>query len=151
MQLLTIAIPALERMAKEGEGGRKKFATITRYVTVLLGLSQGVAYYFYLRNNCIVEYASGFAGVFSAIVIVFTFTAGTALIMWMGEQINDKGIGNGISIILFAGIVARLPVTMGMVWEYMKLGICLLYTSGLQPAQDAEEAALLRRGPPDRD
>ena len=123
MQLLTIAIPALERMAKEGEGGRKKIATITRYVTVLLGLIQGVAYYFYLRNNGIVEYSSGFAGVFSAIVIVFTFTAGTALIMWMGEQINDKGIGNGISIILFAGIVARLPVTMGMVWEYMKLGI----------------------------
>ena len=119
MQLLTIAIPALERMAKEGEGGRKKIATITRYVTVLLGLIQGVAYYFYLRNNGIVEYSSGFAGVFSAIVIVFTFTAGTALIMWMGEQINDKGIGNGISIILFAGIVARLPVTMGMVWEYM--------------------------------
>ena len=109
MQLLTIAIPALERMAKEGEGGRKKIATITRYVTVLLGLIQGVAYYFYLRNNGIVEYSSGFAGVFSAIVIVFTFTAGTALIMWMGEQINDKGIGNGISIILFAGIVSRFP------------------------------------------
>lgn len=113
MQLLTIAIPLLERMAKEGEEGRKKIATITRYVTVILGLIQGVAYYFYLRSQGIVEYTDGFAGVFVAFVIVLTFTAGTALIMWMGEQINDKGVGNGISIILFAGIVARLPVTFG--------------------------------------
>ena len=123
MQLLTIAIPALERMAKEGEDGRKKIATITRYVTVVLGLIQGVAYYLYLRSNNIVEYSDGFAGVFTGIVIVLTFTAGTALIMWMGEQINEKGVGNGISIILFAGIVARLPVTFGTVWQYMQLGM----------------------------
>ena len=123
MQLLTIAIPLLERMAKEGEEGRKKIATITRYVTVILGLIQGVAYYFYLRSQGIVEYTDGFAGVFVAFVIVLTFTAGTALIMWMGEQINDKGVGNGISIILFAGIVARLPVTFGTVWQYMQLGM----------------------------
>ena len=123
MQLLTIAIPLLERMAKEGEEGRKKIATITRYVTVVLGLIQGVAYYFYLRTNGIVAYTDGFAGVFVAVVIVLTFTAGTALIMWMGEQINEKGIGNGISIILFAGIVARLPVTLGTVWQYMQLGM----------------------------
>ena len=123
MQLLTIAIPLLERMAKEGEEGRKKIATITRYVTVILGLIQGVAYYFYLRSQGIVEYTDGFAGVFVACVIVLTFTAGTALIMWMGEQINEKGVGNGISIILFAGIVARLPVTFGTVWQYMQLGM----------------------------
>ena len=123
MQLLTIAIPALERLSKEGEEGRKKIATITRYVTVGLGLIQGVAYYFYLRSAGIVEYTAGVAGVFVACVIVLTFTAGTALIMWMGEQINDKGIGNGISIILFAGIVARLPVTLGTVWQYMQLGM----------------------------
>ena len=123
MQLLTIAIPPLERLAKEGEEGRKKIATITRYVTVVLGLIQGVAYYFYLRTNGIVAYTDGFAGVFVAVVIVLTFTAGTALIMWMGEQINEKGIGNGISIILFAGIVARLPVTLGTVWQYMQLGM----------------------------
>lgn len=131
MQLLTIAIPPLERLSKEGEEGRKKIATITRYVTVVLGLIQGVAYYFWLRNNTgpentpiiKAEYASGFTGVFVACVIVFTFTAGTALIMWMGEQINDKGVGNGISIILFAGIVARLPVTFGMVWNYFSLGL----------------------------
>ena len=130
MQLLPIAIPLLERMAKEGEEGRKKIATITRYVTVILGLIQGVAYYFYLRSQGIVEYTDGFAGVFVAFVIVLTFTAGTALIMWMGEQINDKGVGNGISIILFAGIVARLPVTFGTVWQYMQLGMESASTAG---------------------
>ncbi len=130
MQLLTIAIPPLERLAKEGEEGRKKIATITRYVTVVLGLIQGVAYYFYLRTNGIVAYTGGFAGVFVAVVIVLTFTAGTALIMWMGEQINEKGVGNGISIILFAGIVARLPVTFGTVWQYMQLGMESAATSG---------------------
>lgn len=130
MQLLTIAIPPLERMAKEGEEGRKKIATITRYVTVILGLIQGVVYYFYLRSQGIVEYTDGFAGVFVAFVIVLTFTAGTALIMWMGEQINDKGVGNGISIILFAGIVARLPVTFGTVWQYMQLGMESASTAG---------------------
>ena len=131
MQLLTIAIPALERLSKEGETGRKKIATITRYVTVGLGLIQGIAYYFYLRSNAgIVKVTEGFAGAFVGIVIVLTFTAGTALIMWMGEQINDKGIGNGISIILFAGIVARLPVTFGGVWQYFSLGLESPSTSG---------------------
>ena len=130
MQLLTIAIPPLERLAKEGEEGRKKIATITRYVTVVLGLIQGVAFYFYLRGQGSVEYTAGFSGVFAGLVIVLTFTAGTALIMWMGEQINEKGIGNGISIILFAGIVARLPVTFGTVWQYMQLGIQSSSTSG---------------------
>lgn len=130
MQLLTIAIPPLERLSKEGEEGRKKIATITRYVTVLLGLVQGVAYYFWLRNNSIVKYTAGFTGVFVAAVIVLTFTAGTALIMWMGEQINEKGVGNGISIILFAGIVARLPVTFGTVWQYFKLGLESPSTNG---------------------
>ena len=126
----SIIMQLLERMAKEGEEGRKKIATITRYVTVILGLIQGVAYYFYLRSQGIVEYTDGFAGVFVAFVIVLTFTAGTALIMWMGEQINDKGVGNGISIILFAGIVARLPVTFGTVWQYMQLGMESASTAG---------------------
>ena len=130
MQLLTIAIPPLERLAKEGEAGRKKIATITRYVTVGLGLIQGVAYYIWLRSNGIVKYDTGFSSIFAAIIIVLTFTAGTALIMWMGEQINEKGIGNGISIILFAGIVARLPVTLGTVWQYMQLGMTSPSTSG---------------------
>lgn len=124
MQLLTIAIPALERLSKEGETGRKKIATITRYVTVGLGLIQGIAYYFYLRSNAgVIKITDGFAGFFVGLVIVLAFTAGTALVMWMGEQINDKGIGNGISIILFAGIVARLPVTFGGVWQFFSLGL----------------------------
>ena len=112
MQLLTVAIPPLERMAKEGEAGRKKIATITRYVTVGLGLIQGFAYWWYLQASGATTFKDGFFMVYSAIIIVLTFTAGTAIMMWFGEQINDKGIGNGISILLFAGIVARLPVTV---------------------------------------
>ncbi len=115
MQLLAVAIPALERLQKEGEEGRKKIASITRYVTIALGLLQSTAYYFYLRaQGYLVKTAAGndfegFAAVFQAIVIILCFTAGTALIMWLGERINEKGIGNGISIILFAGIVSRIP------------------------------------------
>lgn len=123
MNLLTVAIPPLERMAKEGEEGRKKIATITRYVTVLLGLIQGTAYYFYLHNSQVTVYSEGFPAVFTAFVIILAFTAGTALIMWMGEQINQKGIGNGISIILFAGIVSRLPATASQLWEFFNAAI----------------------------
>ena len=118
IQLLTVAIPPLERMAKEGEEGRRKIAAITRYVTVAFGLIQGTAYYFFLKISGVTLYNEGFSAVFSAVIIILAFTAGTALIMWMGEQINQKGVGNGISIILFAGIVARLPVTVGQVWSY---------------------------------
>ena len=112
MQLLAVAIPALERLQKEGEEGRKKIASITRFVTIGLGLLQSTAYYFYLRSQgYLVESAQGkgFASVFAAFVIILCFTAGTALIMWLGERINENGIGNGISIILFAGIVSRIP------------------------------------------
>ena len=123
IQLLTVAIPPFERMAKEGEEGRKKIAAITRYVTVALGLIQGTAYYFFLKNSGVTLYNEGFSAVFSALIIVLAFTAGTALIMWMGEQINQKGVGNGISIILFAGIVARLPVTAGQVWSYFSAAL----------------------------
>lgn len=123
MQLLQVAIPPLERLGKEGETGRKKIAAITRYVTVGLGLVMSVVYYIYLRSSGIVEYTAGISGMFAAVIIVLTFTAGTALIMWMGEQINDKGIGNGISILLFAGIVARLPVTLGNVFQSIYNGI----------------------------
>ncbi|MBE6737999.1 MAG: preprotein translocase subunit SecY [Ruminococcaceae bacterium] len=110
IQLLCVAIPALERLSKEGEDGRKKIATITRYLTVGLGLIQGTAFFFYLKGSGLVLADKGtFAMWFAAFVIVLSFTAGTALIMWLGEQINSKGIGNGISMILFAGIVAGLP------------------------------------------
>lgn len=123
MQLLTVAIPYLERLQKEGEVGRKKIAAITRYVTVVLGLMQSTAYYFYLRNGSFLSqnadgepFAGGWA-VYQAIIIILCFTAGTALIMWLGEQINDKGIGNGISIILFAGIVSRMPTLIAQLYS----------------------------------
>mgnify|MGYP004670458209 FL=1 len=121
MQLLTVAIPPLERMAKEGEAGRRKIGTITRYVTVGLGLIQGGAYWYYLHKSGVTVYTEGFSLVFSAIVIILVFTAGTALMMWLGEQINSNGIGNGISILLFAGIVAQLPYTLSMLGQFWKL------------------------------
>jgi preprotein translocase subunit SecY len=106
IQLLCIAIPALERMAKEeGEEGKKKINRITRYSTVAIGLLQGFAYYMLIKNNHLLSQE----GVWQGIVIVVTFTAGSALIMWLGEQITEFGIGNGISIILFASIVSRFP------------------------------------------
>ncbi len=124
MQLLTVAIPALERLAKEGTEGRKKIATITRYVTVGLGIIQGTAYYIYLLRSGIVKFNQfDFSGVFAAVTIVLVFTAGTALMMWLGEQINQNGLGNGISILLFVGIIARLPVTFGQLWYYFNLGL----------------------------
>ena len=128
IQLLCVAIPPLERLTKEGEAGRRKIGTITRYVTVALGLIQGTAYFFYLKNTTtesgkhITVYNEGFSLWFSAIVIVLVFTAGTALMMWLGEQINKSGIGNGISILLFAGIIARLPATISDLINYWNLG-----------------------------
>ena len=105
IQLLCVAIPYLERLSKEGEEGQKKLATITRYTTVVLALIQGIAYFFYLKaSNCLSVSGTG-AVVFAAFVIVLTFTAGSAIVMWLGEQIDVKGIGNGISILLFAGII----------------------------------------------
>lgn len=109
IQLLTVAIPALERLAKDGgEEGRKKIAAITRYATVAIALLQGFGYYTLVRTNNLLD-LDGMNGVWAAIVIVTTFAAGSAFIMWLGEQITDKGIGNGISIILFAGILSRMP------------------------------------------
>ena len=120
MQLLCVAIPALERLSKEGEDGRKKIAAITRYVSVLLGLIQGIAYFFYLKGSNLLLFREGFSVWFAAFVIVLTFTAGTAFMMWLGEQINERGIGNGISILLFAGIVARLPLTVMQIIDFFK-------------------------------
>ena len=110
IQLLCIAIPALERMAKEeGEEGKKKINDITRYSTVGLGLIMGFGYFILIRNNSLLVEGAGF---WEAIVIVLTFTAGSALIMWLGEQITEFGIGNGISMILFASIVSRFPTSI---------------------------------------
>ena len=112
IQLLCIAIPALERMSKEeGEEGRKKIAAITRYVTVAIGLLQGFGFYMLIKNNGILT-PEAQSSVWAAIVIILTFTSGSALIMWLGEQITEHGIGNGISMILFASIIARLPSSM---------------------------------------
>ena len=114
MQLLTVAIPALERLSMDEENGRKRFAQITRYVAVTLGLLQGFVYYITLTRSensagRVLMTNSPFGGGdwFRAVVIIACFVAGTALVMWLGEQINEKGIGNGISMILFAGILAN--------------------------------------------
>lgn len=104
LQLLSVAIPALERLSKEGEEGRKKIAQYTRYLTVVLGLVQAIALTVGLFKGVLAD-----DSVFSIIVIVLTLTAGTAFLMWLGEKINEHGIGNGISLIIFAGIVARMP------------------------------------------
>ena len=112
IQLLCIAIPALERMSKdEGEEGKKKIASITRYSTVAIGLLQGFGFYMLIKNYGLLE-AEAVDNVWAAIVIVLTFTSGSALIMWLGEQITEFGIGNGISMILFASIVSRFPTTI---------------------------------------
>lgn len=128
MQLMSVAIPALEALQREGEEGRKRLTAITRYLTIGLGIMQGVAYYTYLRNSNyggvpIVKYTEGFEAIFVAVVIVSTFAAGTALIMWLGEQINVKGIGNGVSILLFAGIVSRMPTLITKLIAYVSFAI----------------------------
>lgn len=119
IQLLCIAIPSLERLSKEGgEEGRKKIASITRYATVAIGLLQGFAYYMLIMNNNMLN--ADAQGIWSAIVIILTFTSGSALIMWLGEQITEFGIGNGISMILFANIISGIPGMIGtlfsMIW-----------------------------------
>lgn len=120
MQLLCVAIPALERISKDGEEGQKRIAKYTRFVTVILGLIQGSAYYWYLSGSGYISVYGG-AKVFAAFVIILCFTAGSALVMWLGEQVDTKGIGNGISILLFAGIVSRGPQLLNTLIAYWKL------------------------------
>ncbi len=108
VQLLTIAIPALEKMAKEdGEEGKKKIAAITRYATVAIALLQSFGYYTLIKSYGLITQDAN--AIWVALVIIFAFTAGSAFLMWLGEQITEFGVGNGISIILFGGIVARGP------------------------------------------
>lgn len=121
IQLLTVAIPPLERLSKEGEEGRKKINKITKFTSLGIALIQAIAFYFTLRGGVkneyggvteLLKYGEGtdtFAQVLSAITIVACFVAGASVIIWLGDRINEKGIGNGISMILFAGIVARFP------------------------------------------
>ena len=127
IQLLTVAIPYLENLSKEGEAGRRKLGQFTRYGTVILGLMLGIAYYFMVKNqyNALATGArNGFGEWFAAIVIILCFTAGSSLMMWLGEQINEKGIGNGISMLLFAGILSRIPVGGNFLWQnFWTMGI----------------------------
>ena len=106
IQLLTVAIPALERLARDGgEEGKKKIQSITRYATVAIAILQAIGYYFMMKNYNLLEQD----GIWVALVIIVTLIAGSSFVMWMGEQVTEFGIGNGISIILFAGILSRVP------------------------------------------
>ena len=119
MQLLTYALPPLERMRDEGEEGQKKLNKITAAVSLALSVFMSFAYYLTLKNqmNAVVDGGSKAANVFIAFVIILSFIAGTSIVVWMGNQINDKGIGNGISMLLFAGILARFPTMAGKLYE----------------------------------
>ena len=113
IQLLAIAIPALEKLSKEGEEGRKKLDSITRYVTVALALVTSFGYYMLMKNyNAVTN-----TGAFTAVVIISCYCAGAALVMWLAEKIDEKGIGNGISMILFANIISRLPSMFRTMWN----------------------------------
>jgi len=116
MQLLTVVVPYFERLAKEGQEGRKKMVQFTRYGTVILGFLQAIGMSVYLKS------ALETPSIFSYAVIAITLTAGTAFLMWMGELITEKGIGNGISLIIFAGIVSRLPAGINTIYLYLKEG-----------------------------
>ena len=115
IQLLTIAIPALERLSRDGgEAGKKKIAAITRYATVGIALLQALGYYMICKNYGILTES----GLWPALVIIVTFVAGSSFVMWLGEQVTEFGIGNGISMILFAGILSRIPVMFNQTRAY---------------------------------
>lgn len=116
MQLLTVVVPHLERLAKEGAEGRKKIVEYTRYLTVILGFIQAIGISVGLKSALL---DSSFG---SIILIALTLTAGTAFLMWLGEMITEKGIGNGISLIIFAGIVSKLPSGLAAIYTYVKAG-----------------------------
>ncbi len=121
MQLLAVAIPALDRMRKEGPEGQKRFQKVTRYAGAVLGLVMGIGYYFMLRNSGGLQYAGGapvFTQIFVGVVVVLAFLTGSLLLMWLGEQIDQKGVGNGISMIIFAGIISRWRDIFGAVGAY---------------------------------
>ena len=123
VQLLAVAIPALEQMAKEGAEGRKRLNKISRYVTIGLALIQSFGYYQLLnRRGAVVDGGNAFGNFLLATTIILMFTAGSMICVWLGEQIDEKGIGNGISMILFAGIVSRGPSVVLTMWQYLVLG-----------------------------
>ena len=116
MQLLTVVVPTFESWSKEGEEGRKKISKITRYGTVILGFVQATGMAYGLKDAIINPSIS------SILLIALTLTAGTTFLMWLGEQITEKGIGNGISLIIFAGIVSSLPKGIGVIYKYLQAG-----------------------------
>ena len=128
IQLLTIAIPALERLARDGgEEGKKKIQSITRYATVAIAILQGWGYYMLMKNYGILTNT----GVWAALVIIASFIAGSSFVMWMGEQITEFGIGNGISIILFAGILSRVPAMVSSMVSGLKAGTLVWWAAVL--------------------
>ena len=120
IQLLTVAIPALERMQKEGgEEGKRKLQSITRYTTVAIALLQALGYYFIMKNNYNILTNDS---IWAALVIIVSFVAGSSFLMWLGEQCNEFGVGNGISMILFAGIISRVPAMASAVYSSVLSG-----------------------------
>lgn len=117
MQLLTIAIPKLEEMQRDGEDGRKKIAEITRYVTIVLALIEAIAMTIGFKRGGYLEYNEGALGVLSLITVIFTLVAGSAVLMWIGERITEKGVGNGISIVLIINIVSRMPNDIATLYQ----------------------------------
>ena len=117
MQLLCVAIPALERLSKEGEEGRKKITKLTRYLTVLLAAIQAYGLYVTLYNKRAIMTVEGIPNFVVGLTIILAFTAGTAFLMWLGEQITGRGIGNGISMLIFAGIVSSVPGMIRTAWN----------------------------------
>jgi preprotein translocase subunit SecY len=123
LELLTVVVPYLEKLKKEGEQGRKKINQYTRYGTVVLSMIQGLGIAIGLEHmevgGASIVPVPGWA---FRLMTMLTLTAGTTFIMWLGEQITERGVGNGISLIIFAGIVARMPVAIGRTWTQLRLG-----------------------------
>ena len=118
MQLLTIAIPKLEEMQRDGEDGRKKIAEITRYLTVALALIEAIAMAIgFSRGGYLEQSDSTAVYVMNIIMVIFTLTAGSAVLMWIGERITEKGVGNGISIVLTINIISRMPNDIGTLYQ----------------------------------
>lgn len=125
MQLLQVVIPKLERLAKEGEAGRKQITQYIRYGTVVLGFIQAIGMAIALgRQGAVIQ-----PGVLNYMIIAITLTAGTVFLMWLGELITEKGIGNGISLIIFAGIVSRVPSTLVSIFTYISAGTANLFNA----------------------
>ena len=123
IQLLTVAIPALERLQKEGgEEGKKKLQSITRYSTVAIALLQALGYFFILKRGFNGQSMLTSDGIWAALVIIISFVAGSSFLMWLGEQCNEFGVGNGISMILFAGIISRVPSMVGSLYSGLVSG-----------------------------